>query len=107
WLVWVFARQTGGDALAILFGAGLLLALGLWLGGRHQAARAFEQRGLISGLAALIVLILALGLTVIAARSAPLSGLAQVEASGPLASQPWSPETVQTALAEGRPVLVN
>ncbi|MGH7019353.1 MAG: protein-disulfide reductase DsbD family protein [Brevundimonas sp.] len=107
WLVWVFARQTGGDALAVLFEAGLMLALALWLGGRHQAARAFGQRGLLSGLAALIVLILALGLAAVAARSAPLSGPSAAESSGPLASQPWSPEAVQAALTEGRPVLVN
>ena len=107
WLVWVFARQTGGDALAILFAAGLMLALGLWLAGRFQAARAFGQNGLLSGVSALIVLILALGLTVVAADSAPRSPPSATDAPGPLASQPWSPEAVQAALAEGRPVLVN
>lgn len=107
WLVWVFARQTGGDALALLFAAGLMLALGLWLAGRFQAARALGHRGLLPGLAALGVLVLALSLAGIAARSAPLAGPASAEPSGPLASQPWSPEAVQTALAEGRPVLVN
>ena len=109
WLVWVFARQTGGDALALLFAAGLMLALGLWLAGRHQAARAFAQPGLLSGLAAAaaLALALALGLTIIAARSAPLAEPTSRAPSGPLASQPWSPEAVQAALAEGRPVLVN
>ncbi|MNH51730.1 Thiol:disulfide interchange protein DsbD precursor [compost metagenome] len=107
WLVWVFARQTGGDALALLFAAGLMLALGLWLAGRFQAARTLGQGGLLPGLAALGVLVLALGLAGIAARSAPRTGPASTEPSGPLASQPWSPEAVQTALAEGRPVLVN
>ncbi|NWE54550.1 thiol:disulfide interchange protein, partial [Brevundimonas sp. P7753] len=95
WLVWVFARQTGGDALALLFAAGLMLALGLWLAGRFQAVRALGHRGLLPGLAALGVLVLALGLAGIAARSAPLAGPASAEPSGPLASQPWSPEAVR------------
>ena len=107
WLVWVFARQTGGDSLALLFAAGLMLALGLWLAGRFQAARTFGQGGLLPGLAAVVTLALALGLTVVAARSAPLAGPGSIEPSGPLASQPWSPEAVQAALAEGRPVLIN
>ncbi|HEY1073880.1 protein-disulfide reductase DsbD domain-containing protein, partial [Brevundimonas sp.] len=37
WLAWVYGRQTA-DALALLFGAGLMLALALWLWGRSQAA---------------------------------------------------------------------
>ena len=102
WLAWVYGRQTA-DALALLFGAGLMLALALWLYGRSQAA---PGKGRLAAVAALLFLLAALGLGVLAARAAPAStdGAAS---SAHLPSQPWSEQAVQTALAEGRPVLVN
>src|SRR5690606_11326979 len=48
WLAWVYGRQTA-DALALLFGAGLTLALALWLFGRSQAA---PGKGPVAGVAA-------------------------------------------------------
>ena len=106
WLAWVFARQTGGAALALLFGAGLLLALALWLFGVTQGERAAGRRGWLSGAAALIALMLATTAGVAAAR-APAVEPGEASGATLLASQPWSPEAVQTAQAEGRPVLVN
>ena len=102
WLAWVYGRQTA-DALALLFGAGLMLALALWLYGRSQAA---PGKGRLAAVAALLFLLAALGLGVLAARAAPAStdGAAS---SAHLPSQPWSEQAVQAALAEGRPVLVN
>ncbi|MFE9085292.1 protein-disulfide reductase DsbD family protein [Brevundimonas sp. NPDC003935] len=102
WLAWVYGRQTS-DALALLFGAGLMLALALWLWGRSQAA---PGKGRLAAIAAALSLIAALGLGVLAARAAPAStdGAAS---SAHLPSQPWSEQAVQAALAEGRPVLVN
>jgi len=102
WLAWVYGRQTA-DALALLFGAGLMLALALWLYGRSQLAHG-RSRGAI--VAAALALILALGLGVMAARAAPATDDGAV-GSTHLASQPWSETAVQAALAEGRPVLVN
>jgi thiol:disulfide interchange protein DsbD len=106
WLAWVFARQTGGAALALLFGAGLLLALALWLFGAAQGERAAGRRGWFSGGAALVALALAAVAGVAAAR-VPALEPGEASAGTVLASQPWSPEAVQTALGEGRPVLVN
>ena len=103
WLAWVYGRQTA-DALALLFGAGLMLALALWLYGRSQAA---SGKGRLAGIAAALSLIAALGLGVLAARAAPASSEAAASASAHLPSQPWSEAAVQAALAEGRPVLVN
>jgi thiol:disulfide interchange protein DsbD len=102
WLAWVYGRQTS-DALALLFGAGLMLALALWLWGRSQAA---PGKGRLAAIAAALSLLAALGLGVLAARAAPAStdGAAS---SAHLPSQPWSEQAVQAALAEGRPVLVN
>ena len=102
WLAWVYGRQTA-DALALLFGAGLMLALALWLYGRSQAASGTSR---LAGIAAALSLIAALGLGVLAARAAPASTDA-APSSAHLPSRPWSEAAVQAALAEGRPVLVN
>jgi thiol:disulfide interchange protein DsbD len=106
WLAWVFARQTGGSALALLFGAGLLLALALWLFGLMQGERAADRRGWLSGGAALAALVLATIAGVAAAR-APVVEAGEASGGTVLASQPWSPEAVRVAQGEGRPVLVN
>nr|WP_233190159.1 MULTISPECIES: thioredoxin family protein [unclassified Brevundimonas] len=103
WLAWVYGRQTA-DALALLFGAGLMLALALWLYGRSQAASGTRR---LAGIAAALSMIAALGLGVLAARAGPASSEAAASASAHLPSQPWSEAAVQAALAEGRPVLVN
>ncbi|WP_312781525.1 protein-disulfide reductase DsbD domain-containing protein [Brevundimonas sp.] len=102
WLAWVYGRQTA-DALALLFGAGLMLALALWLYGRSQAS---DGKGRLAAVAAALSLIAALGLAVLAARAAPASS-EPAASSTHLASQPWSEQAVQAALAEGRPALVN
>lgn len=106
WLAWVFARQTGGDALALLFGAGLLLALALWLFGLRQGERAAGRGGWISGGAAFLALVLA-ALAGVAAARAPTVAPGQASEGAALASQPWSPEAVRAAQGQGRPVLVN
>ncbi|MFZ4164927.1 protein-disulfide reductase DsbD family protein [Brevundimonas sp. NPDC058933] len=102
WLAWVYGRQTA-DALALLFGAGLMLALALWLFGRSQTT---PGKGRVAATGATLALIAALGLGVLAARAAP-AATDSAQTSAHLASQPWSAQAVQAALAEGRPVLVN
>ena len=102
WLAWVYGRQTA-DALALLFNAGLMLALALWLYGRSQTA---SGTGRLAGIAAALSLIAALGLGVLAARAAPASTDA-APSSAHLPSRPWSAAVVQAARAAGRPVLVN
>ena len=107
WLVWVFARQAGEDALGVLFVGALLLALGLWLVGVNQARRAEGGTAIVSAVAATLAIVSAIGLTgasVSLARSEPDTGAA---GSGALASQPWSEEAVRAAQGQGRPVLVN
>lgn len=102
WLAWVYGRQTA-DALGLLFGAGLMLALAFWLFGRAQAS---DRKGRVASVAALLSLLIALGLGVLAARAAPAS-IEGAASSAHLPSRPWSEEAVRAALAEGRPVLVN
>ncbi|MFC5345752.1 protein-disulfide reductase DsbD family protein [Brevundimonas staleyi] len=107
WLIWVFARQAGEDALGVLFVAALLLALGLWLVGVNQSRRAEGGTAIVSAVGAAVALVSAIGLTgaaVSLARAEPDATSAPV---GVLASQPWSEEAVRTAQGQGRPVLVN
>ena len=108
WLAWVFSRQTGAEALAPLFAAGLMAALGAWLIGGAQADRAQGRRGavsLIAGVAALLVGLAALGLAAKGPAPEAKPGTGQDESA--LAGGAWSAAAVETALAEGRPVLVN
>jgi len=101
WLGWVFLNQTGADALGLLFGAALALALAAWLFGQTQVSG-----GRIAvGVAVLSVLAVA-GLSVAAVRAPRVEG-GTVERSTSLTSAPWSPEAVAAANAEGRTVLVN
>ncbi len=102
WLAWVYGRQTA-DALALLFGAGLMLALALWLYGRAQAA---SGKARTAAIGALLAAIAALGLGVLAGKT-PAASSESAAAASRLSSQPWSEQAVQAALAEGRPVLVN
>jgi thiol:disulfide interchange protein DsbD len=107
WLAWVFGRQVGADALGLLFIAGVLLALGLWLAGQGQSERMAGRRGALHLAAAVLALLLAGGSSILAARTpTPESGPATAPTSGPR-SAPWSPAAIEAALAEGRPVLVN
>lgn len=106
WLAWVFSRQVGGPGLALLFGAGLALALAAWLWGRRQADGSRGGAGRWTLVAAVMALALAFVLAVAAARSG------EPTASGPdgpgqIAATAWSPGALDQARAAGRPVFVN
>lgn len=98
WLGWVFLQQAGPLATGLLAGSGAALVLSLVLAGRMQQGRG---RALIAWAA----FALAAGLA-IAAHQTVAAPVASARQSA-LPSQPWSPEAVQAALADGRPVLVN
>jgi len=106
WLAWVFSRQTGAEALGLLFVAGLLAAAGLWLVGAGQAERGLGRRGVIHSTAGAVLLVMAGGALTLAVRAPAEPATRTADAAGPEAS-PWSAQAVQTALAQGRPVLVN
>lgn len=107
WLLWVFARQTGAEALGLLLIGALFAAFGLWLVGINQARRAEGGTAVISAVAAALSLVAAIAVTAAAARIAPDPAAETATSGAALASQPWSAQAVQAALAEGRPVLVN
>ena len=106
WLAWVFGRQVGADGMGLLFIAGVLLALGLWLLGAGQSERMAGRRGVLHLAAGVLALLLAIGAMVMAARTPVSAGGPAAERAGPT-SAPWSSAAVEAALAQGRPVLVN
>lgn len=106
WLVWVFARQSGAEALGLLLLAAVLAAFGLWLTGLNQARRAEGGIAVFSAVAAALALVSAVALAGAAAVMPPGTQATAATASA-LPSQRWSPEAVEAARAEGRPVLVN
>ena len=106
WLVWVFARQSGAEALGLLLLAAVLAAFGLWLTGLNQARRAEGGTAVFSAVAAALALVSAVALAG-AAAVMPSGTQATAATTSALPSQRWSPEAVEAARAEGRPVLVN
>lgn len=104
WMAWVFSRQTGAEALALLFAAGLTLALAGYLRGQVQAGRSRGAPVRWTTVAAVAALLGAIALTVAAVR---IPADPAAEAPGSAQAAPWSPAAVAAARAEGRPVLVN
>jgi thiol:disulfide interchange protein DsbD len=111
WLVWVLGQQAGIDAVAALLTVLLALALAAWAFGAPD----FGPRARTGfGALALALLALALAWAWPSLREAPpASGAGPAGASGAPAAataspwQAWSPERVQEALAQGRPVFVD
>ncbi len=106
WLVWVFARQSGSEALGLLLLAAVLVAFGLWSAGVNQTRRAGGGSAVISAVAAAVALLAAFALVSVAARMPPEAATG-VAGTSDLPSRPWSSAAVEAARAEGRPVLVN
>ncbi|MCA0367727.1 MAG: thioredoxin family protein [Proteobacteria bacterium] len=109
WLTWVFSQQGGGQALAGLLAAGLLLAFAGWTYGRVQARRAEGRQavaGVVTATVALLLTLMLAGAAAMAARERP-AVIEPAEAATALASQPWSAQAVAQATAADRPVLVN
>ncbi|WP_210727557.1 protein-disulfide reductase DsbD domain-containing protein [Sphingopyxis sp. PAMC25046] len=104
WLVWVFARQTSGEALALILAGGLLLAFGLTLWGWRQGARMGGRKAFGTTAASTLSLLAAAVVAVSAASLAPGAGPA---ASQTAAETPWSADAVAAARAEGKVVFVN
>lgn len=105
WLVWVFARQTGSEALALILAAGLLLALGLTLWGWRQIAKMSGRRGFGSTMGAVLSLLAGFGVATSATLLAPDAG---AEAgSKETADTPWTVDAVAAARAQGKIVFVN
>jgi thiol:disulfide interchange protein DsbD len=98
WLLWVFGKQRGVDALAALLAGAVLLALGLWWWEKHRFADGRGPR--------------VLGAVVVALALAVAWGAAQFPggpsaAAHATADRAYTPEKLAALRAEHRPVLVN
>ncbi|SNY59700.1 thiol:disulfide interchange protein DsbD [Arsukibacterium tuosuense] len=103
WLVWVFGRQTGIDAMALLLVGMVALSAALWLWGRVQLGAGWFNR-----LAALgLVLLAVITLWQVSSQQAALSSNPQPGQSTAQHWQSWSAEKLSELRRQGKPVLVN
>tara|TARA_B100001059_G_scaffold93153_1_gene92316 strand:+ start:55682 stop:57736 length:2055 start_codon:yes stop_codon:yes gene_type:complete len=102
WLLWVFGRQAGIDAMALLLVGMVALAAALWLWGRVQLGA-----GWFSKVAALGLLLLALITLWQGAKLQVAASNGQQAASQTHHWQSWSPETLAELRQQDKPVLVN
>jgi len=105
WLVWVLSQQTGSDGVLAALAAALVLAFGLWIYGRSQAAQGRARRlGFAAAAAAIIAAIM---LAPLAGAGARPTGSATAAPEGALAYEPFSAAKLASLREEGRPVFVN
>lgn len=97
WLAWVFGRQMGIDALALLLCGAVAIAAACWLWGRWQ----LQRQGVAEPIFALLLLLLAL---VLVWLPAPAD---QTQATNSSHWQSWSAEKQAQLQAANKPVLVN
>nr|WP_235974186.1 protein-disulfide reductase DsbD [Luteimonas deserti] len=100
WLAWLFGRQLGVDAMALLLGGLVLCALGLW-----WFERARWTRGPVARVAALLLVAASLVPAIHAARQAPEVAAHIATTEGDIV--PYSAERLAALRAEGTPVFVN
>jgi thiol:disulfide interchange protein len=101
WLVWVLGQQSGIDGAAALLGLLLALAFAAWgLGSASLGSRARVGFGAAS--VAVLVAGAVWAVPLLRDEAAPATGVATGERW-----QPWSPERVAQAHAEGRTVFVD
>lgn len=100
WLAWVFGRQTGIDALALLLCGAVALAAACWLWGRWQ----LSQQGKAEPVFAVGLVMLALWLVWFATPAGLVATSAQATGAH---WQSWSAEKQAQLQAAGKPVLVN
>lgn len=98
WLVWVFGRQAGIDAVAVLLCGMVAIAAACWLYGSWQFSRAGWSRPLLA------VLLLLLSVAVL--RWVPDS-TTPATAAADAHWQAWSPDKLAQLRQSGKPVLVN
>ncbi len=124
WLAWVLGKQAGNDAVITLLGSLWVIGVGLWIAGRWGSIVASDTSRLVSRVAA--VFLSALGLWFAIAHIDPecsaasrASAACQIQPppavngapppvrEGSTSWEPWSEERVASALAAGKPVLVD
>jgi thiol:disulfide interchange protein/DsbC/DsbD-like thiol-disulfide interchange protein len=111
WLVWVFGQQTSMDAVLRLLIAFIALGWIAWLWGRKQYGH--QRKPLLAGVSASILAGLTAWLVFSAANlvqiDAPASANTKLNSEAFQAGQwqPYSPEVLESALAQGQAVFVD
>jgi thiol:disulfide interchange protein DsbD len=104
WLLWVLNQQTGSDGMLAALAAALVLAFGLWIYGRSQAAEGRARR--LGFAAAAVAVVAAIMLAPMAGAGARPSGSAAAP-EGALSYEPFTAAKLSGLREEGRPVFVN
>ncbi|MGY4831374.1 protein-disulfide reductase DsbD family protein [Sphaerotilaceae bacterium SBD11-9] len=102
WLLWVLGLQVGINGVAALLVVLLALAFAAWAFGLPAAGRAARW-----GLGTAAAAVLASSLFWAWPSLQPSAAVSAASAPAGSAWQPWSPETVAQARAEGKPVFVD
>jgi thiol:disulfide interchange protein DsbD len=98
WLLWVFGKQRGIDAVAQLLIAAVLLALGLWWYERHRLGDHLAKKVL-----SYLLLAVALGAMVWSTRGIVESRPAALQEG----TVPFSAHTLASLRARGKPVFID
>mgnify|MGYP006285728199 FL=1 len=115
WLAWVLGQQAGIDAVFALAIGAVLIALGAWMFGRFVQTRGLSRAWLaalvalasVGGGLALSLHQASLGDSDAGSAAAGSSSSSSSAVTAPQKWEPWSPQRVRDALAEGRPVFVD
>jgi thiol:disulfide interchange protein DsbD len=106
WLVWVLSVQTGPAGLALVLSGMLALSFGLWVHERTVVAgRGWQRTGDGAALAGVAVA-LWLGFATASAMATGAQAVTPAAHLG-LPAEPYSPQRLAQARAQGRPVFVN
>jgi thiol:disulfide interchange protein DsbD len=105
-LIYVFGALVGGEQVPDLLAALLLASLAAWIYGRWGIPTRSLSVRLAAWIMALAILVYALNWGVTLSKATPPQIVSSVGAQGS-GWQPWSPEAVHAALAQGRPVFVD
>ncbi|MEF8816122.1 MAG: thioredoxin family protein [Salinibacter sp.] len=111
WLVWVFGQQTSNGGVAFLLAGLLLLGVAAWIVHRWSAPQLSRTTTLVTRGLAGAALVGGIAVAVIGAGSAPAKETTAAPANGVSGTEPtwrsYSPETIESLRAEGRPVFVD
>ena len=102
WLLWVLGQQTGTDAMALVVGSCVLLALAAWLYQQRHVSKGFWKY------ASLVVILACIGASASVLQSSFLETRAVSVVAGEGENyEPYSDARLAALRAEGKPVFVN
>ncbi len=100
WMVWVFAQVAGSNGVAALLAGLLLTAIAGWVLGHWPAKR-------LSTVAAILLLAAAIALPCFVVTTIPSRATASETSAQGTAWEPFSPQRLAAARADGKPVFVD